>query len=142
MNIQDVIENHPSIVQGLKDGMLKSMFTKQKFLEEKYNPIEKATGALVPDLPLDIHTFHGQERARMLIYRITEELYEAGNCLRNKAWKRSQVPCDKDHFLEELADAVHFVIQLFLELGLEAEDVFKLYFRKSIVNEFRQQSKY
>jgi NTP pyrophosphatase (non-canonical NTP hydrolase) len=118
------------------------MFTKQKFLEEKYNPIEKATGALVPDLPLDIHTFHGQERARMLIYRITEELYEAGNCLRNKAWKRSQVPCDKDHFLEELADAVHFVIQLFLELGLEAEDVFKLYFRKSIVNEFRQQSKY
>ena len=104
--------------------------------------MEKEKGALVPELPLDLHTFKGQERTRLLIYRITEELYEAGNTLRNKAWKTSEVPCDVDHFLEEIADAVHFVIQLYIELGLDAKDFTSLYFRKSVVNKFRQDSNY
>jgi len=136
MNINDVPEVK---VEG---DMLKAIFKKQLELEQKYEGIEKANGARVPGIPLDIDTFDGQERARLLTYRITEELYEAGNCLRNKAWKKSQVPTDKDHYFEELSDALHFVVQLFIELGLSAEEVCMLYFRKAKVNEFRQRSDY
>ena len=136
MNINDV----PNVeIEGDK---LEAIFVKQQKLEEKYVPIERSVGAYIPALPLDINTFEGQERARTLIYRIAEELFEAGNCLRNKAWKQSQVPVDTDHFLEEISDAVHFVIALYLELGLTAQDFCNLYFRKSKVNEFRQETKY
>lgn len=122
--------------------LLENIFSKQRELEEKYNLIEKKNGEDVPSLPLDLNTFRGQRRTRALIYRITEELYEAGNTLRNKAWKSSEVPCDVDHFLEEISDAVHFLIQLYIELGLTAEDFARLYFRKAKVNEFRQKTNY
>jgi dimeric dUTPase (all-alpha-NTP-PPase superfamily) len=147
MNITDVEDNN--IVEEVNQIVLendgdsfKAIFSRQKELEEKYNPIEKAKGALVPDMPLDLNTFQGQERVRLLIYRVTEELYEAGNCLRNKAWKQSEVPIDLDHFLEELMDALHFMIQLFIEIGLTSCNVVFLYFKKSIVNKFRQRTKY
>uniref|UniRef100_A0A6H2A3R9 Putative dUTP diphosphatase n=1 Tax=viral metagenome TaxID=1070528 RepID=A0A6H2A3R9_9ZZZZ len=136
MNIRD-------IEQVKIDGdMLKAIFSRQKELEEKYHDIEASNGALVLSIPLDLNTFSGQERTRLLIYRIAEELFESGNCLRNKAWKQSQVPVDIDHFLEELADGLHFYIQLFIELGLTSEDVCSLYFKKSEVNKFRQRSNY
>lgn len=136
MNIRDI-----PLVKTEGD-MFKAIFTRQKELEEKYNVIEKKNGAIIPTLPLDINTFQGQQRARDIIYRITEELFEAGNTLRNKAWKTSMVPCDVDHFQEELADALHFFVQLFLELGLTSEEVCALYFKKSEVNRFRQRSAY
>jgi len=136
MNIKDVDKTK---IEGDK---LDAIFKKQWELEQKYFDIEKKNGAQVPPLPLKLDTFEGQERTRMLIYRITEELYEAGNCLRNKAWKTSQVPVDKEHFLEEMSDAVHFVIQLYIELGLTAEDFCNLYFRKAKVNDFRIKSNY
>jgi hypothetical protein len=136
MNIKDI-----PLVKTTGD-MFKAIFTRQKELEVKYHVIEKNNGALVQELPLDLNTFLGQERARMLIYRVAEEMFEAGNCLRNKAWKQSQVPVDSDHFLEELADATHFLVQLYIELGLTAEDVCNLYFKKSEVNKFRQETKY
>lgn len=136
MNIKDI--QHVKV----EGDMLRAIFNRQKELEEKYHGIEKANGALVQELPLKLDTFQGQERARLLIYRIAEELFEAGNCLRNKAWKQSQVPVDIDHFLEEISDAVHFVIQLYIELGLTAEDFASLYLKKSEVNKFRQRSKY
>ena len=136
MNINDIEQVK---IQG---DMLKAIFARQLELERKYNEIEKKNGEDVPDAPLDIDTFRGQRRARALIYRITEELYEAGNCLRNKAWKQSQVATDKDHYFEELSDALHFIIQLFIELGFSAEEVCMLYFRKSEVNKFRQRSNY
>jgi len=136
MNIKDI----PQV--KIEGDMLKAIFARQKELEDRYIPIEKKMGEVVPDLPFNLHSFEGQRRARTGIYRIAEELFEAGNCLKNKAWKQSQVPCDIDHFQEELADALHFFVQLFLEMGMTAEDVCKLYFKKSEVNKFRQRSKY
>lgn len=138
MNIQDVKKEDLEI----KGDMLEAMFKRQKELEEKYHDIEKKNGALVQELPLNLDTFRGQERARMLIYRIAEELFEAGNCLRNKAWKQSQIPVDNDHFVEELADAWHFFLQLWIELGYTAIMVAVVYFKKSLVNNFRIRSKY
>lgn len=138
MNIRDVKKEELNI----EGDLLEAIFKRQCELEDKYHDIEKKNGALCPPKPLDLNTFHGQERARMLIYRISEELFEAGNCLRNKAWKQSQVPVDMDHFVEELADALHFFVQLWIELGYTAAMVAAIYFKKSVVNLFRQRSKY
>ena len=136
MNIKDKEETKT------EGDLLKAIFARQTELEEKYQGIEKKNGALVPKIPLDMNTFLGQERARLLIYRITEELYEAGNTMRNKAWKSTNMPIDIDHYLEELADALHFFVQLFLEIGLSAEEVADLYLKKSEVNKFRIRSNY
>lgn len=136
MNINDIQKME---VNGDK---LEAIFSRQSELEEKYTPIELSNGESIPVLPLDVNSFEGQRRIRAIIYRITEELYEAGNCLRNKAWKRSQVPTDEDHFLEELSDSFHFMIQLYLELGIGPEELCSLYFRKSEINIFRQKTNY
>lgn len=142
MNINNITKEDIDKEFKTSGDMFTDIFNRQDELEKKYYEIEKKNGEIIPSFPLDIDTFEGQRRARAIIYRITEELYEAGNCLRNKAWKTTHVPTDKDHFHEELADAFHFMIQLFLELGFTSTQVFILYFKKSMVNKFRQNSKY
>lgn len=139
MNVKDVELTPEEQVVG---DMLQAIFDKQKALEDKYYPIEAKNGALCPPLPLDLDTFHGQERMRMIIHRITAETHEADNCLRNKAWKTTHVVTDKDHFWEEMVDGLHFYVQAFIEGGLTAKDVFDLYTKKNKVNQFRQRSNY
>lgn len=138
MNINDVKAES----RQLPDDLLVEIFILQTKLEEKYNAIEKNNGALVPEIPLNPDTFDGQTRIRDLIHRITAEIYEADNCLRNKAWKTTHVATDISHFKEELIDGFHFYIQLFIELGMSATDVYLLYSRKNAVNQFRQRSNY
>lgn len=137
MNIKDAKEEVDKPLD-----MLQEIFDRQLTLEQKYMPIERKNGALAPDLPVDCHTFEGQTRIRDLIHRITAEIYEADNCLRNKAWKTTHVATDEAHFREELIDGFHFYVQLFLELGMTAEDVYRLYCKKNQVNQFRQRSNY
>jgi hypothetical protein len=139
MNVTDVELNQEE--QKVPD-MLVALFERQKALEDKYYPIEASNGALCPPLPLDLDTFQGQERMRSVIHRIAAEIYEADNCLRNKAWKSTHVPTDKEHFWEEMIDGLHFYLQAFIEGGISAEDVFNLYTKKNKVNQFRQRSNY
>ena len=49
---------------------------------------------------------------------------------------------DVTHYVEELIDALHFFVELLILSGLKAEDAFRIYFKKSEVNKFRQRSKY
>lgn len=137
MNVTDIGEEN-----DLPKDMLKAIFAKQSALEVKYYDIEKNNGALVLPIPLDVHSFKGQTRIRDLIHRITAEIYEADNCLRNKAWKTTHVATDEKHFKEELIDGLHFYIQLFIELGMSSEDVYRLYCKKNQVNKFRISSNY
>jgi hypothetical protein len=71
-----------------------------------------------------------------------EELYEAINNLKNKPWKRSDTPTDVEKFKEELADAWHFFIELHIVAGLDPEEIFRMYFRKTFINVHRQQTGY
>jgi hypothetical protein len=137
MNINDIEEK----VEIPKDK-LEAIFARQMELELKYNPIEKQNGAQIPDLPLDINTFDGQRRIKAIIFRIADELFEASNCLRNKDWKTTHVMTDESHFKEEIIDAYHFFHQLFIEIGMDAEQVYRLYDKKNQVNQFRIRSNY
>lgn len=141
MNIKHVV---------LPEGFMESMGDKLDFLmktqasaEDHYNAIERAHGHAVPDWPLDINNRHDQQFFKDGVYRMIEELSEATNCLRNRPHSQTEYVTDEQHFLEEFAgDAMHYFLRLFVMLGLTPEDMVKLYFQKSEVNQFRRDSNY
>lgn len=136
MNINDIETEAPA-----EGDWLQNIFNRQQELEDKYGPIEAANGNPAPE-SMDIDDYARQRYIKDGAYRAIEELSEATNCLKNKPWKSSPVITDRDHFLEELADFLHFSVRLFIICGLSAEDVYRLYFKKSEVNKFRQESNY
>lgn len=71
-----------------------------------------------------------------------EELYEAINHLKNKPWKQTAREVDREAFVEELADAWHFFIELHIIAGVGPTEVFMAYFAKTIENNRRKASGY
>ena len=139
MNIKDVETVIP--VEG--QDMLEAIFARQRELMVTYHEIEETNGLLItPDVPVDIHSKEGQQRLKDFAWRITEELGEAMNTLKNKPWKQTHMITDVKHYNEEISDAFHFFIELCILSGFGPKELYDLYFRKSIVNEFRQDSKY
>lgn len=140
MNIEDIAKEME--VPEVKDK-LESMFEMQLELIKTYLPIEERTGFLhIKGVPVNIDDPAGQDRMKETAWRIVEELGEAMNCLKNKPWKQTQMPTDQLHFYEELADFLHFSLELFIEAGIDADKLFRLYFLKGQVNKFRQRSGY
>jgi len=125
---------------------LENIFSRQQELEDKYEDIEAANGFNHPDggdwEVGGLDDAHTQWFLKDAAYRVVEELSEATNCLKNKPWKTTQVPTDANHYYEELADAFHFFIRLCMYSGLDAEKMYRLYFKKSEVNKFRQETNY
>lgn len=146
MNIKDVQKLLDSGELKLPEGdMLEVIFEEQGKLIEKYEPIEASRGALTvkPEMYGQINHRFVQWRLKDVIgERCVEEIMEAMNTLRNKPWKQSEVETDVDHFKEELADALHFFIEGCITAGIDAKELFLLYFKKHWVNEFRQRSQY
>jgi phosphoribosyl-ATP pyrophosphohydrolase len=129
----------------IPDGdMLETIFEGQRELIARYHDIEKDRGALVvePEHFGEIDHRFVQWRMKDLMQRCIEEMMEAANTLKNKPWKQSEVPTDKVHFYEELADAFHFFVELCITAGMSAEDLARIYHRKHAVNKFRQRSEY
>jgi len=124
--------------------LLATMFAGQQVLMEKYHDIEAANGCVVvnPEMHGELDDRRVQMRLKDLMERTIEELMEAANCLKNKPWKNTFVATDKVHFDEELADAVHFFIELRITAGWDADKFFKMYFLKNAINQFRQRSNY
>ncbi len=138
MNTKDIETEAPST-----GDWLQNIFVRQRQLMDKYDELEKRNNLLLYEgVPIDLHDRMGQARIRELIRRTVEELFEASHCLKNSAWKNSHVLTDEDHFYEEIADAFHFFIELCIATGLNAEALYRVYFKKSEVNKFRQVSNY
>lgn len=122
---------------------LENIFEYQLTLMKKYEEIEAKNNLLqTSDVPVDIDSPAGQARLKDFAWRVTEELGEAMNCLKNKPWKQTHMLTDRNHYEEELADAFHFFVELCILSGINANKLFDLYFRKNQVNQFRQRSNY
>lgn len=112
INIDDVIKN----IEVPDVGMMPSIFQHQKELMVKYDEIERDNGLLVPDYRHGEESIDScllQQRIKDMFWRMTEELAEAVECLPvPKKWAEQW---DKDvnihHFFEELADALHFLVE-------------------------------
>lgn len=122
---------------------LKAIFARQSDLMGKYGPIEaRNLGQGVPPEGSPLDDRRQQVRVKDLMWRVTEELGEAANCLKNKPWKNTHTKTDEAHFFEELSDAFHFFIELCIQTGMNEEDLYRIYMDKSAVNSFRQRSNY
>lgn len=137
MNVNDAEK------EQVTGDMLEAIFARQKELIDKYHIIEEKNELLqTPLIPVDINSQHGQQRLKDFAWRITEELGEAMNCLKNKPWKVTHMETDETHFREEIVDAFHFFIEMCILIGFDAQSLTEMYLRKSLVNKFRQRTNY
>lgn len=106
MNISDVEK-----VTEYPQNITHAIFLKQHELAIKYHPIEAANGLLqTHDFPANMNCKFGQARFKDLCWRAMEELGEA---LDSKDMEDSL-----EHFHEELADGLHFLVEAALTAGL------------------------
>lgn len=76
-----------------------------------------------------------------LVYEFVKDLGMMCNCLKNKAWKQTNMLTDKEAFLIKLR-RVWCDYGLILASEMTPEEVADMYLRKSQVNKFRQRSNY
>src|SRR3990167_4279630 len=101
MNINDVDQ------VPIDKDRLDAIFERQMELIIKYKDIEG-----MPDFPMDIDSKVGQRWFKDFYWRCTEELMEAWECIKDE---------DPTHFKEEIADALHFLVEAFIISGVELE---------------------
>jgi hypothetical protein len=89
--------------------ILQQIFDRQRSLMIKYKAIEQ-----LPDPPLSLHAQHGQRILKDFAWRSTEELCESFECWENSA----NLEICKQEALEELADALHFLVELLIFAGI------------------------
>lgn len=144
MNITDIpFVKHLQTNEEESEDMLDQIFRKQMDLMETYHKIEASNGCLItPDVPVDLHSHVGQQRLKDFAWRVTEELAEAMGCLKCRPWKVTPMATDIQHYREEIADALHFFVELCILSGISPNDLFELYMKKNAVNQFRQGSGY
>mgnify|MGYP003575868748 CR=1 FL=1 len=121
MNIHDVGK-----VEYPTTCWLTAIFQRQRELMEKYHPIEKANGLLQTEMfPLNLHDRFCQQRIKDFCWRVTEEIAEASECFKElDFYTEDWATSDKlDHYREELMDALHFLTELSILIGLGPEDV-------------------
>lgn len=107
MNIKDV--KNPELPE---EDLLVAMFSRQRELMEKYHKIEESNGLLLhPNIPVEIECPLGQHRLKDFMWRITEELGEAMSS------------SSEEHLKEELADALHFLIELCILSDITIEEI-------------------
>jgi phosphoribosyl-ATP pyrophosphohydrolase len=112
MNIKDVTE-----IKNDGRCRLEQIWDRQRELMKKYHGIEKKNGLLLFDgCPIDLNDKMGQARIKDFCWRITEELAESA-----EAWGAGDVL----HAQEEIADALHFMVELLILSGIEPKDILK-----------------
>lgn len=105
-----------AVSENISGDKLTAIFNRQKELMSKYHDIEKRGGLLqTEDCPINLDDKRGQARIKDFAWRLTEEVGEALDALYGDN--------DVEHFNEELVDGLHFLTELTILAGFEAEDV-------------------
>jgi hypothetical protein len=112
MNVNDVQE-----VQQTKGCRLEAIFNKQHELQEEYSQIElhKGIGYGIINQDFDLDCHKTQYLIKDYFWRTTEELAEAAEALVEYG--------SFTHGIEELADALHFLVEACLISGYHAIDI-------------------
>ena len=92
-----------------------------------------------PEYPLDLSKKENQVFVKNISQDCMHELFEAVHLLKNSKLHRATdvSEFDREHFVEELADALHYMIEIFLLLGVSSKDVFYSFMKKGTINSTR-----
>jgi len=121
------------------DDRLEHMFVEQmkfmKLLRQERN---------FPEFPVDVSSKPGQKLLKEVAHECMHELFESVHLLRNsKSHRISDVQdFDKEAFLEELSDTLHYLMELFILSGITSKDLYKAYMKKGTINFARILSNY
>lgn len=96
------------------------------------NHIAKVDSEIPSVLPVDVSTKDGQRILREVGLKAIEELHEALRHFKNwKPHRKTDLPeFDRKKFLEEMADAFAFQLELLIFLGVSAEEFVEAYTSK------------
>jgi len=106
MNVNDIEDERPP------GDKLKLIFSRQEELKKKYHHIEESQGVgygILNGSIFDINETRSQCLLKDLAWRVVEEITEA---------TEAQINHDEIHFREELADALHFLTELCIQVGI------------------------
>lgn len=117
MNIDDAQPRNVSFATN--ELYWRDIFDGQKALIEKYEPIEKANGIVIPDT-YDLNDRRTQQRLKDFFWRATEEVCEALEKPVSLYQWRTRWKNDDGvrHIFEELADVLHFMVEATIISGL------------------------
>lgn len=130
MDSRDIIEEPIKVIGG---KYLECMYSLQKELLEPYIKVEG-----LPSYPIDVNTKKSQIILKDFVGRVIEELAEGYEALilvsklteKNKLWKSEY---DEEDYIqclnhlqnagEEMADAMHFMLELLIYSNIQAQDI-------------------
>ena len=92
--------------------------------------------------PLTLDDKAREEFIRWNVLALMDEMSEALNEGHWKPWADADGFKDRDAYVKELVDALHFLVNLFLAAGADADEVVTRYFAKAEVNAQRQADGY
>jgi hypothetical protein len=113
------------------DDKLEMMWDQQwkfiKLLQEKRG---------FPQCPTDITSKQGQKFLKDITHHMMDELFEAGQHLKNsKSHRATLVPeVDREAYKEELVDAMHLYIELLIASGITMDEFVEAYLKKGETN--------
>jgi len=89
-----------------------------------------------PDFPTDITSKQGQKFLKDITHHMMDELFEAGQHLKNsKSHRATLVPeVDREAFKEELVDALHLYLELVIASGITLPELVDAYMSKGETN--------
>ncbi len=125
-----VVAPGPDALEALPDH-LADIFARQADLSVFYR--EQRAGGFYSLAPMD--------RTLMWTRAIVHECCELDDELNWKPWKNGR-PLDETRAarLDEMADILHFFVQLALDQGFTADEMYAAYLRKNAANRERQRS--
>ena len=97
-----------------------------------------------PDFPTDITSKKGQQFLKDIRNHLMEELFEAGQHLKNaKSHRATELPeVDREAFKEELVDALHLYLEMCIAAGISLQELHEAYMKKGRTNIERIESGY
>lgn len=97
-----------------------------------------------PEFPTDLASKKGQQFLKDIRNHLLEELFEAGQHLKNaKSHRATELPdVDRSAYAEELVDALHLYFELVIASGISLDELYDAYMRKGEVNVARIEGGY
>lgn len=113
------------------DLVFVKIFQKQQTLMEKYGDIERQNGHWYPSFAEKPHIddTHYQQWLKGMFWRVTEEIAEAFEVFPDLTgnWRSRHLPSNLRHFFEELADALHFLVEPSIVCGITPTEVMEMW---------------
>lgn len=109
---------------------MKKKFDKLKDLFERQKKLQDAFGNYLDNMSVD----EKQQYTKDNVLGLLDETHEVLREINWKAWKKKNKPINKEKLKEELADTLHFYINLCLVWEFTSDDIYDAYLEKDNEN--------